>query len=235
MNQHDQFTEQGKYTMHLQEHTPLSEQQAKILALRKMGNTTEEISDQLGAHPEVVETIWNDVLEQWNLAQNLCGIMGPDSRRDGENRKKNVFDDSPWRLKTSGGMSYSDEDRSRVELELYEWGTIPGYKFLLIEREISDPTYDSMETTEIRSVHSQDGLHAYIYNDADTLDEVYLRVALLHEAGIDPDSKYAPLMRDLIGREITETEREEALALWLSRVTKHWSGDIHIGTEISSS
>ena len=223
MNHHDQFTEQGKYTMHLQEHTPLSEQQAKILALRRMGNTTEEISDQLGAHPEVVETIWNDVLEQCNLAQNLCGIMGPD------------FDDSPWRLMTSGGMSYSDVDRSRVELELYKWGTIPGYKFLLIEREISDPTYDSMETTEIRSIHSQDGLHAYIYHDADTLDEVYLRVALLHEAGIDPNSKYAPLTRDLIGREITETEREEALALWLSRVTKHWSGDIHIGTEISSS
>jgi len=216
---HNQFTEWQKYATHLSDHTPLSERQAQVLALKKVGHTVKDISNKLDCQPEAVEDLWDNVIEQWDHAQNLGTIMGPHPWNDDEVRKENEFDDSPWMLLASGGMNYPDKERTRIELELYLGGTEYGAnRYLLIEREIIDNNSYSTKTTEHRSAHRVSGLHDHLYATVDTVDELYLRVALLIKASIDPDSKYAPLSRDVIGRELTDTERTEALEKALPKI-----------------
>jgi len=223
MDYHDIYTDLEKYASYLHENTPLSEKQAKVLALRKMEKTNEEISDQLGEQPEAVEYLWDEVVEQWNLAQYFCGIMGPHPWDDGKHRKHNDFDDSPWRLLSSGTMSYPDEERTRMDLELYDWGTEPGAKrYLLIEREISDTADYSTKTTEQRSVHGRNGLHDYIFDDVDNIDEYYLRLALMVQGGVNPDSDFSPLCRTVLGRDPTDGERAMARSKAMSKVSSHW-------------
>ncbi len=223
MNIMERYTDWQKYATHLSEYTPLSERQAQVLALKKMESTVEEISNKLDCQPEAVENLWDDVIEQWNIAQNFCGIMGPHPRGDEKLRKNHDFDHYPWRLRSSCSMSYSDEERTRIDLELYGWGThFMANRYLLIEREISDTADYSTKTTEHRSAHMPNALRNYIHRNVDTIDEYFLRVALMMKADIEPNSDYSPSFKTILGRIPTNTEREEALEKAMSKVDSHW-------------
>lgn len=210
------------HATYLTDHTPLSERQAEILALRKTGHSTEEIKETLTLYPETIEDHWDDVLEQWNQAQELCTIMGPHSWGDGETRQADDVDDTPWNLLSSAVMNYSDEERTQIELELYYGESFPMINmYLLVEREIVDTADHATNTTEHRSAHDTNALRGHIYSDVDSIDEYYLRWELLEKAGVDPGADYTPSAESQLGRPISQTEADAARERAQDRVDMH--------------
>jgi len=199
------------HTEYLQERTPLTERQADVLALWKTGESFDEISDTLGLPVARVEDHWSDILDQLDRAQEFCTIMGPHPWGDGETRETDDVDDTTWNLMASAAMNYSDEARTRLELELYhgysgQWNET----YLLVEREIENTEDYATETTETRGAHGSDGLRDYIYHSADTLDEYYLRYMLLEKSGIDPSAEHATPPEAVLKREISQKETDAA-------------------------
>lgn len=211
------------HATYLTNHTPLSVRQAEILALKKTGHTTVEIKEILTLYPETIEDHWDDVLEQWDQAQELCTIMGPHPWGDSETRQSDDVDDTPWNLLSSAVTNYSDEERTRIELELYYGKSLGGggHMYLLVEREIVDTADHATKTTEHRSVHDSNALRSHIYSDVETIDEYYLRWVLLKKAGIDPSADYTPSAESVLDRDIPRTEAEAAREHAQNRVTVH--------------
>lgn len=208
---------------YLTENTPLSERQAEILALRKTGHSTEEIQDILTLYPDTIEEHWSDVLEEWDRAQELCTVMGPHPWGDNETRQNDTFDDTPWHLLSSAAMNYSDEERTRIELELYYGESLGGggNMYLLVERETVDTADHATKTTEHRGAYDSNALRDHIYSDVETIDEYYLRWALLEKAGIDPGADYTPSAENPLDRDVSRTEADAARGRALNRVDTH--------------
>lgn len=208
------------YATYLAERTPLSGQQAEILALRKTGHSTEEAAKILTLSSDTIEDHWDDVLEQWDRAQELCTIMGPYPWGDSETRQPDVIDDTPWNLVSSAAMDYPDEERTRIELRLYYGKSLPtGHLYLLVERETVDTADHATTTTQHRSAHDSNALRSHIHTDVNTIDEYYLRRALLAKAGIDPSADFTPSAESLLERDISPTEAEAAEERAYERVT----------------
>lgn len=207
------------HATYLTENTPLSRRQAEIVALKKTGHSTEEIRETLILFPGTVEDYWSDVLEQWERAQELCTVMGPHPWGEDETRSALQFDDTAWNKLSAGGLSHADEERTRVELELFHGESYPmSDKYLLIEREIVDTAEYATRTTEERSAHEVTALRSYLYSNADTLEEYYLRYALLHHAGIDPMADGARTAESVLDRKISETDADAARDHAIERV-----------------
>lgn len=210
------------HAIYLTERTPLSERQAEILALKKTRHTTDEISQILHLPVETIEDHWTDVLDQRDKARELCTVIGPVAWDGNETRPAHELDDRPWNLLSSAAMTFADAERTRVELELYHGEhRVVSNTYLLIEREIVDTEDYATKTTEHRSAHEPNGLRGYVYQDADTLDEFYVREELLAKAGIDPGAKGAPPhpgQQEDIAEEEVEAARERAQ----ERVQNHY-------------
>jgi DNA-binding CsgD family transcriptional regulator len=218
------------YIFYLTRATPLTEQQAKILAARNDITTdeisktldTEEISETLDISEETVKNHWEEVIDQWHKAKTLCSIMGPHPYGANETREPDNPDDIPWNRLASGALNHADDARTRTELELYCGNRdTSGYSYLLIEREIKDTTDWATRTTEDRSVHGSNALRQYIYADVETIDEYFLRWALLDRAGIDPGADYARPVEAVVDRDLTQDEIENARERAFDRVEGH--------------
>jgi len=207
---------------YLQARTPLTERQADVLALWKIGQSFDEIGDTLGLPMDRVEDDWSDILDQWDRAQGLCTVLGPHPWGDDETRQPEDIDDTTWNLLASTATNYADEDRTCVELELYfgYWGTLDPI-YLFVEREIKDVDDNATETNQKRGVYGPDGLRGTIYEDVDTVDEFYLRAALLEKSGIDPGADFAPHPEDVLDRDVSRTEIEAVRERALDRVVRH--------------
>jgi len=131
------------------------------------------------------------------------------------------FSETTWNLLSSAAMTDADAKRTRVELEVYhgEHGTWD-HSYLLVEREIVDTEDYATKTTEHRSAHGPNGLRGYVYQDADTLDEFYVRCELLDKAGIDPGAEGAPRFPEH-QEDIAEEEIEAARERAQERVHRH--------------
>jgi len=207
---------------YLTKHTPLSERQAEIVALKKTGHSTNEISEILTLYPDTIEDHWTDALDQCHRAQTLCTVMGPHPWGDSDTRQPDEIDDTPWNLLSSGAISYSDESRTRVELELYHGESNPmSNMYLLVEREIVDTASYETTTKEQRSAHESTALRGYIYDDANTLDEYYLRWALLDKAGIDPGADGTPPVEGVLDQDVTHKDADAAQERAMERVAQH--------------
>lgn len=207
---------------YLQARTPLTERQADVLTLWKIGQSFEEISDTLGLPVERVEDHWSDILDQWDRAQELCTILGPQPWDDGETRQPDAIDDTTWNLLASTARNESDEDRTRVELELYfgHWGMFdPTYLF--VKREIKDVDDYATETNVKRGAYGPNGLRDTIYEGVDSIDEFYVRSVLLEKSGIDPGADYAPHPEDVLDRDISRNEIEAARERAMDSVVRH--------------
>lgn len=214
--------EWDRYATYLTENTPLSERHAEILALKKTGHSTDEISDTLTLPVDTVEDHWNDVLDQLDRAQLFVTIMRPHPGVNMTHEAEDI-DDTPWSLLSSAVRHYSNKERPRIELELYHGETnAVSESYLLIEREIINTKDWATETTVQRSAHGPNGLRGTIYNDAETLDEYYLRYALLYKAGIDPTADYAPSAESVLDREILPREADAAEERALDRAENHF-------------
>lgn len=215
------------YVYYLKEQTPLTERQAEVLALRKTGHSTDEISEILTLTVDTVEDHLDAVLNQLDAAQEFCTIMKSHPGVDIETRQNTDVDDTPYNLLSSAVMHQPDEERSRIELELYHGSTnAAAESYLLVEREIIETSNWATKTTEERSAHGPNGLRGYVYNDAATLDEYYLRYALLSMAGIDPSAGAARSAESVLDREISQTEAEAARERALDQVNQHRVKDI---------
>ena len=201
----------GQYTDYLVENTPLSERQAEVLACRANGETTKETSEILDLSQDTVEDQWDEVLDQWERAQELCRIMRPHPGDDGETRQNDEVAESPWDRLSAAELNYADEDRTRIELYLYHGTSYAmGDSYLLVEKETVDTVDFAAKTTEHWSVHGVNGLRDYIYDDAETLDEYYLRWGLLEIAGINPTGDYARPPESVLDRDVSPEEAEAA-------------------------
>lgn len=210
------------HTEYLQERTPLTERQADVLALWKTGQSLDEISDTLDLPVDRVEDHWTDILDQWDRAQELCTILGPHPWGDDATRQTDNIDDTTWNLLVSAAMNYSDEDRTRVELELYYgYESTMSTVYLLVEREIKDTARCATETTEKRSSRNSNALRDYIYKGIDTLDEYYLRYALLEKGGIDPTGEHAPHPNPGPDHDISQKDIDAARERAMDRVIVH--------------
>lgn len=207
---------------YLTERTPLSERQAEILALKKTRHSTDKISQLLHLRFETIEDHWTDVLDQRDKARELCTVIGPVAWDGNETRPADELDDRPWNLLSSAAMTFADDERTLIELELYH-GEHRGFNstYLLIEREIVDTEDYATKTTEHRSAHGPNGLRGYVYEDADTLDEFYVRYELLAKAGIDPGAGGAPPFPEQ-QEDIPEEEVEAARERAQERVRTHY-------------
>lgn len=210
------------HSEYLQARTPLTERQADVLAMWKTGQSLDEISDTLGLPADRVEDYWSDILDQWDRAQELCTVLGPQPWDDGETRQPDAIDDTTWNLLASTAKNESDEDRTRVELELYfgHWGMFdPTYLF--VEREIKDVDDYATETKIKRGAYGPDALRDNIYEDVNTIDEFYLRYVLLEKSGIDPGADYAPHPEDVLDRDVSRADMDAAREQALDRVVRH--------------
>jgi transcriptional regulator len=209
--------------MYLIEQTPLSERQAEVLALKKTGHSTDEISDILTLPVDTVEDHLDTVLNQLDAAQEFCMIMKSHPGVDIETRQNTDIDDTPFNLLSSAVMHQPDEEHTRIELELHHALThAGGDSYLLIEREVIETADWATQTTEERSAHAgSDTLRRYIHNDVETLDEYYLRDALLRKAGIDPGATGARSAEDVLNRDISSTQADAARERALDRTTRH--------------
>jgi len=189
---------------------------------QKTRHTTDEISEILHLRVETIEDHWTDVLDQRDQARELCTIIGPVAWDGNERRPADELDDRPWNLLSSAAMTYADAERTRVELELFhgEHGTWD-HSYLFIEREIVDAEDYATETREHRSAHGPNGLRGYVYQDADTLDEFYVRYELLAKAGIDPGAEGAPPFPEQ-QEDVAEDEVEAARERAQERVHTHY-------------
>lgn len=209
------------YANYLAEHTPLSIRDAEILALKRTGHSVEEIKRTLVLYTDTIEDHWEEVLEEWDRAQKFCTIMGPFPPDDDGPPKTDEIYDVPWNLLSSASMDLVDED-TRVELEIYH-GESNGihHTYLAVEREITTVSHYATETTEHRGMYDTNALRKHLYNGTETLDEYYLRWALLEKAGIDPSADLAPAAEDQLDREISETEADAAYERAMDRTELH--------------
>lgn len=207
---------------YLSENTPLSVREAEVLSLMKHNYNQDDISNKLTLRSPTVEEHWNDIREHLRNAQTLTTIMGPHPWGDGDTREHDKIDDSPWTQVSSGALNYADEERTRLELELYVGKRGPvTHRFLLVEREIVDDSEYSTTTTEKRSAHGSNGLRDYVYNDVDTLNEYYLYYALLHKGGVDPGGKCAVPAEYALDQDIPAYDLQVAEERGLERVKRH--------------
>lgn len=207
---------------YLSENTPLSVREAEVLSLMRHNYNQDEIANKLTLRPPTVEEDWHDIRDYLRNAQTLTTIMGPHPWGDGDTREHDQIDDSPWTQLSSGALNYSDEERTRIELELYVGKRGPiNHRFLLVEREIVDDTEYSTTTTEKRSAHGPNGLRDYVYNDVDILDEYYLYHALLHKGGVDPGAKGARPPESALKQDFSSHELQTAEERGLERVERH--------------
>lgn len=210
------------YVTYLTEQTPLSERQAEVLALKKTGHSTDEISEILTLPVETVEDNLDNVLNQLDSAQEFCMIMKSHPGVDIETRQNTDIDDTPFNLLSSGVMHQPDEERTRIELELYHGLTSAAAEsYLLIEREVIETDDWATKVTEERSAHGPNGLRGYIYNDVDTLDEYYLRYALLAKAGIDPAADCARSAGAVLNRDVSSASADAARERAHDRIDHH--------------
>lgn len=209
------------YATYLTEHTPLTVREAEILALRKTGHSVEDIKQTLKLHTDTIEDHWEEVLGKWDRAQKFCTIMGPFPPDDGGPPKTDEIYDMPWNLLSTTSMDLVDED-TRVELEIYhgEHNAID-HTYLAVEREITTVSNHATETTEHRGIYGSNGLREHLYSGTGTLDEYYLRWALLEKAGIDPSADFTPAAEDQLDREISQTETDAAYERAMDRAEIH--------------
>lgn len=212
-----------RYATYLIEQTPISEPQAEVLALRKTGHSTDEISEILTLPVDTVEAHLDNVLDLLDAAQEFCMVMKSHPGVDIETRQNTDIDDTPFNLLSSAVMHQPDNERTRIELELYYGSThAGGESFVLVEREVIETADWSTKTTEERSAQAgAETLRRCIYNDAKTLDEYYLRYALLAKAGIDPAATGARSAEAVLDRDISPMSADAARERALDRVNLH--------------
>ncbi len=210
------------YATYLTEHTPLSIREAEILALRRTGHTEEEIRGVLKLSLDTIEAHWEEVLEEWEHAQIFCTIMGPYPPDDGGPPKTGEIHDMPWNLLSTASMDQINENDTRVELEIYHGeSNAIDHTYLLVEREITTISDHATKTTEHRGMYGPNALRKYVYGDTETLDEYYLRWALLEKAGIDPSADFTPAAEDQLNRDISRTEADAAYDRAMDRAEVH--------------
>jgi hypothetical protein len=148
--------------------------------------------------------------------------VGPCPSSDTDVRTDFEVDTTPWAIVTSGNLDYEDEQRTRLELELYhgEWNTV-GHTYLLVEREIADIECNETRTIEHRGEYGSDGLRASIYEDSESLDEYYLRYMLLELAGIDPTAGSAPSAQAILDQHFSDADADAARQRAKERVIRH--------------
>jgi len=210
------------YATYLTENTPLSIREAEILALRKTGHAEEEIKMILKLPLDAIETHWQEVLEKWGHAQTFCTIMGPHPPDDGGPPKTDEIYDMPWNLLATASMDQVNEGDTRVELEIYHGkSNAVDHIYLLVERELTTVADHATKTTEHRGMYGSNALRDNVYSDTETLDEYYLRWALLEKAGIDPGANCTPAAEDQLNRDISRTEADAAYDRAMDRAEAH--------------
>lgn len=210
------------HATYLEEETPLSMRQAEILALQKTYHTKEEIAETLKLPEETVDHHIDEIQEVLAQSKRLCTLVGPSPSSDTDVRTDFELDTMPWNLMTSGKLDYDDEERTRLELELYhgKWNTV-SHTYLLVEREIVDIDRHETRTIEHRGAYGSEGLRATIYDDSESLDEYYLRYVLLELAGIDPTEGSARSPQAVLDQHFTEADADAARKRAKERVTRH--------------
>lgn len=200
-----------RHAEYLYENTPLSKKQASVLALRKSGRTPTEVGEALDITTDTVNTHWERIFDKLDAAKEFRVLMGPHPWGD-LNEWDDEWDRTAWEKQASASFERERAPtRTRVELEVFRGGwNVNSHEWLLVERVTTEPQSFATETTETRSCHGVNGLRSYIYQNASTLREYYIRWHLLAHSGIDPGADAARRASTIFGREFTEEEKTEA-------------------------
>lgn len=174
------------HASHLEANTALSTREAEVLALWKTNHSVEDISSILTLYEDTVTETLDAVDDQRDRAQLLCTVMDPDGINRDDGHARHRLNQSPWNLITSATLEQSAGEGS-VELELFhgESGTMSD-SYLFVEREIVSEDEFTTTTTTRRSIHDPLGLSKQVFRDVDTLQEYWIRWALIAKAGVDP-------------------------------------------------
>lgn len=189
-----------RHKEYLHQNTPLSEKEASVLALSRLGVNPEKMATVLGIKKNTVNRHWSKVQDKFKSANEIMGLVGDEFM---DLPPLNSFDAErpwwawPWELRAHA--IYEKDSGEKISLMLYvDMTASPDY--LLIEHETTSEKSWMSEEKVTRTMHGANGIRDYIYTSGEEDQFAWaVRWVLLEHAGIDPGAECTPNPEKYVG------------------------------------
>lgn len=187
---HHLWTEHADY---LHTHTPLTERQSEILALRQVGATNPQIATVLDVKPATINKHWNNLTDTYQRSRELSDLFGqrsPAYQTNPDDSHDRPTWQWPWEQLATATYDVEGVDRT-LRLYVDPQYHVVDYDYLLVDEHTTHPQNWRSKTTIERSVHDTTGLRNHLTANATSVFDWAVRTSLLEAAGIDPGAEGA--------------------------------------------